>query len=313
MSIADELNDTLRTASDPEIRRDTALALLQQSKRRQYVDGALRALNSEAVLLFITDKHRDELRQVALHYFDAPPEKDKGGMIREQVLKILVNIGHPDDIDLYKRGVVIYHRQPVNDSAQNLRATALAGLATCDRTLAGIHATRLLGEEDTSQLNCEPAITAIQVLKTLGNILPVYQFIQFKGMEFERNARGEAVAEAFDALGEDFPPDLFIELATPFIDADATVSCTGIVNVLTRADNAQYLALLRDIISRTESEDLHHYALIMMGVSRQASVVNQLYELAYSAPLLMRDSYIEAIELTPESPKRAEMIAHFGR
>ena len=85
-------------------------------------------------------------------------------MLREVLTRLLVHIKHPDDADIYKLGVATYHLQPVDDVAQNLRAVALAGLAPIDPPLACLYAARLLGERHTSVFNCEPAMTAIDVL-----------------------------------------------------------------------------------------------------------------------------------------------------
>ena len=89
---------------------------------------------------------------------------NKAGMLREGITRLLVHIEHPEDADLYKLGVETYYFQPIDDVAQNLRAVALAGLAPIDLSLACIYATRYLGEPFTSVFNCEPAMTAIDVL-----------------------------------------------------------------------------------------------------------------------------------------------------
>ena len=87
----------------------------------------------------------------------AEDKRDKAGLLREALTRLLVHIEHPDDADIYRLGVETYHFQPVDDVAQNLRAAALAGLAPLDPPLACLYAARFLTEPQTSVFNCEPA------------------------------------------------------------------------------------------------------------------------------------------------------------
>jgi hypothetical protein len=287
-------------SESPEARRDAALKLLASSTSRQKVDSALRTLSSEAVSPFLSDEHRPILRDKAAYYFDAPPDKDKGGLIRELILRLLVKINHPDDKDLYLRGVKVYHRQPVNDSAQALRATSLVGLVSIDADLACAYAVKLLGEPDTSILSGEPSLTALSVLVTAGRLLPVYQFALRGGRLMIAAGIDEAVEKALEALSNSatFPADLFRDLCEAYLELDAPLPLRGIITGIIDTGNDDFYPLLERIITSTRQDDLHHYAVIMLGAARQPELIDILYRQARICSSDQISTYIEAVELT---------------
>ncbi len=299
MTTQAELAAQLKQAQTEAEKRSLASDLLANSRQRQYIDLALRALAQ----VQLDDSYRPVLREKALFYFMADPAKDKGGLIREAIARLLVNIGHPDDIDIYLKGVMTYHYQPVNDSAQNLRAVSLVGLAQCDTALGLLHATRLLGEEDTAQLNCEPSMTAALVLGQHGQMLPLYQFLLWRGIDFAKSARVEVVARVFELLNADFPDDLLERLILPYVEMDIPAVTSGIVNaIVDKRREALYLFLV-NIIQTTGRSELRHYALIMLAAAHDAILTEQLYELASCAPHHHIPSYIEAVEVSNGSAK----------
>lgn len=297
-----ELARLLQQATTPEATRDAALALLDATLSRQHIDEALRQLQREAIAATLTDANRPILRNKAIYYFEHP-EKDKAGMIREGITRLLVQIGHPDDLDVYLCGVLFYQHQPVNDVAQNLRAAALAGLATVNLNLACTYATRLLGEADTSVFNCEPSTTAIEVLLQGDLRLPIYQFVLHRGEAFATSARAEAVARALESLGPDFPARLYRDLAQRYIDMDEAVTQTGIIDYIINQQRDDLMDVLETIITQTRHDDLHRYGLVMLAASRQPDLISMLYRLARFSPLERVGSFIEALELTTHAER----------
>jgi hypothetical protein len=195
-------------------------------------------------------------------------------------------------------GVEVYEHQPVLDVAQNLRAASLAGLAPIDSGLACIYATKFLGEADTSHFNCEPAMTAIDVLVAHNHRLPIYQFLLLRGRDFVPQAKGEVVGKALESLGRDFPSSLYIPLAQNYLELDVPIVTIGVINHIIENRVAGLYAMLENIISETRHWDLHRAAVISLAASRDETLWALLYRMAKFAPEKYVANFIEAVELT---------------
>ncbi len=301
-----ELHRQLRRATDAEARRDIALRLLARTNSRQYLDECLRILNAEAVRATLDESHRDILRDKCLLYF-AESKRDKAGLLRESLTRLLVHIGHADDADIYKLGVATYYLQPVDDVAQNLRAVALAGLAPIDPPLACLYAARFLGESHTSVFNCEPAMTAIDVLVASNQRLPVYQFLLRGGEQMARSQRGELTGKALESLGAEFPLHLYEELITQYQALDQPTASMGIINFII-GDRAETLYdRLEQVILSTRDVDLRRYGLVMMAAARDDALGERLLGMAKLARQDDLPVFIEAVEIC-HLPEREETL-----
>lgn len=306
-----EIYAQLQSADTALDKRDTALALLSLSNSRQYIDECLRILRSEAVMDTLDYSHRGILREKALYYFD-DNKRDKGGLIREALTRLLVEIAHPDDLDIYLLGVDTYYLQPVNDVAQNLRAVALAGIAPIDRSLACLYATRFIGDEHTSVFNCEPAMTAINVLLDSDAILPIYQFLLHQGLHMAQTRRAELTAKALESLGKSFPVSLYLQLIDKYREIDVPLASMGIINYITSNRREDLYATLEDLIKDTYDMDLRRFGLVMMAAERDDRLADALIRMAHLCPLNDIPLYIEAIEVCNHR-ERDETLAGLKR
>ena len=295
MSQAD-LARRLKQFASPADKCDLALELLATTRSREYIDLALHTLVKDEVSALLGDTRRPVLREKALFYFEHD-DRDRGGLIREQITRLLITIGHPGDVDLYLKGVQAYYRQPVQDTAQNLRAAALVGLVGVDQTLGCAYAVRLLGEPDTSPLNGEPSLTAIKVLTHCGQYLSIYQFVLLLGQEYLTSGKGEIVGKALEVLGADLPQPLYVSLADQFARLDAPAASSGLINAIVEGRLADLYPLLEDIITTTRHDDLHRFGVIMLAAARDTALTALLYRLAKTTPNRI-ENYIEAVELT---------------
>ena len=302
-----ELHRELRSATCAEARRDLALRLLARTNSRQYVDDCLRALNAEPARATLDESHREILRDKCLGYF-AESKRDKAGLLREGLTRLLVHIEHPDDADIYKLGVAAYHLQPVDDVAQNLRAVALAGLAPIDPPLACLYAARFLGEPHTSVFNCEPAMTAIDVLVASNQLLPIYQFLLRGGEGMARTGRGELTGKALESLGADFPAHLYDELIAQYQALDQPTASMGIINYVIEGRAEALYDRLEEVILSTRDADLRRYGLVMMAAARDDELGERLLRLAKVARIDDLHLYIEALEIC-HLPERTETLA----
>ena len=291
-----ELFAALRETPGAERRRDFALNLLARTKSRQYLDECLRVLQSERVRATLDESHRPGLRQTCLGYF-ADDKRDKAGLLREGLTRLLVHIAHPDDADIYQRGVETYHMQPVDDVAQNLRAVALAGLAPIDPPLACLYAARFLGERHTSVFSCEPAMTAIDVLVASDQRLPIYQFLLRGGEEMARTARGELTGKALASLGGDFPLHLYADLIERYQALDQPTATMGIINWIIDGRAESLYDRLETVIQSTRDADLRRYGLVMMAAARDDELGGRLLRLAKLARMDDLPLFIEAVEI----------------
>lgn len=311
MATQAEMYAALKRATDTELRRDLALQLLDKTSSRQYLDVCLRTLLSKRVRTTLDESHRHVLREKCLSFF-ADGKRDKAGLLREGLTRLLVHIEHPDDVDIYKLGVETYYLQPVDDVAQNLRAVALAGLAPNDPPLACLYATRFLGEPYTSVFNCEPAITAIKVLVASNQRLPIYQFLLRGGVEMAQSGRGELTGVALESLGSDFPLSLYESLIEQYQAIDQPTATMGIINCIIEGRSEDLYDRLENVISSTRDADLRRYGLVMMAAARADELGERLLRLAKLARREDLPLFIEAVEIC-HLPARDEALADLRR
>ena len=290
----------LRQEENPDTARDLALQLLEMSQKREMVDAALRTLEQAD----LNDNARPILRQKAEFYFDND-HRDNGALIREKLIRMLADLGHPDDRDLYLRGVDTYEIEPfMGEVTQNLRSVSLIGLAINDPDLAYLYATKLLGEiESTSQFNGEPAVTAINLLYQHDKTLPIYEFLLLGGTEAVEAGQNEVVGKALESLGGRFPVDLYRALIDLFVERDRAVVNMGMVTHIVEHRVEALYDKLEDIITYTRHDELHNYGAVMMATSRDDAVIARLYGLAKLSSQHRLANYIEAIELIPGDDK----------
>ena len=295
-STQSELAEALRRAETAADKRDAALQLLARTNSRALLDECLRALGSPPVLATLDESSRPVLRRKCLGYY-AEPRRDKAGLLREALTRLLVHIAHPSDGDIFLLGVETYHLQPVTDVAQNLRAAALAGLAPLDSPLALLYAARFLGEEHTSVFNCEPAMTALDVLAAAEQHLPIYQFLLRAGESMARTGRGELVGKALESLGADFPVPLYAQLIAQYREIDQATASMGIINCVVEARQAALYDELESLIMQTKHVDLRRYGLVMMAAARDDDLSERLLRMARVARLDDVPLFIEALEI----------------
>lgn len=311
MTTQADLYAQLNHAETPTDKCDLALALLSETNSRQYLDECLRVLLSDSVILFLDDNHRATLREKCLYYYE-DSKRDKAGMLREKLTRLLVYIGHPDDGDIYQQGVETYYLQPIDDVAQNLRAVALAGLATVNLALASVYATKFLGDDHTSVFNCEPAMTAVEVLVRANNRLPIYQFLLHQGVLMAKTKRGELVGKAFESLGDDFPLRLYPPLIEMYQNIDMPTASMGIINMIIENRYDSLYDTLEEVILSTKDDDLRRYGLVMMSASRDDDLTHRLLRLARLAKYDHVQLFIEAVEVC-NHPERDTTLAQLQK
>lgn len=299
----------LKGEIDAERASALALELLRDHRERQVVDAALAKLKT----CVLGESARAVLRPTTLYYLDHP-ERDSGCNIRDALVRLLVEIGNPADLDIYLRGVEVHEQLLGVDVGQTLRASSLVGIAMIDPTLGNAYAIRLLADlADTSRFSGEPAMTALSLLHEQGDTTPIYLYLRMlthvPTPEFPQvKVTPEVESKALELIAGDFPAALYREVALPYIQADRAIPQVGIVSYIVANGRAELFDLMEMIVSASRHDDLHRYAVIEMAASRHTGLINLLYRLAGTCPAKRARNYIEALELTTD-PRRDEMLA----
>lgn len=301
MSSIKELAERLHETGEPAL----ALELLQATTARSHVEAALAALRR----VTLGDSARPTLRE-RFDFYAANVEKDRGATLREAFVRLLVDIGHPDDLDVYRRALAVYEGIPPTpdiDAAQMLRTAALIGVAGIDPALAQLYAVKLLSEvRDTSDFSGEPAQTALNLLVRYECWQPIYQYVMLVGEYKPEYA--DVVSRALECFPADFPAALYEAAARRFIARDQAVEQTGIVGYVVEHRRAELYPLLDSIIKTTRSGDLHRYTAIQMAAARDPALNAQLIALAKLSPLERISSFVEALELVPGSDDTVRLL-----
>jgi hypothetical protein len=298
----------LREEADPERASALALELLRDHRERQIVDVALAKLKDCSP----GESARAILRAKALYYLDNP-DHDSGCDIRDALVRLLLDIANPADLDLYLRGVEVHEQLRGVDVAQTLRASSLVGIALIDSGLGSAYAIKLLADlADTSRFSGEPAITAIGLLHEQGNTLPIYQLLlmlaQIPDPPFPQvKVAPEVESKALELMDADFPAALYREVATPYVQSDRVIPQVGIVSYLVSKRRSELYGLLETIVNATHHDDLHRYTVIEIAASREILLIDLLYRFAATSAAKRIANYIEAVELTTDT-RRDEVL-----
>ncbi len=301
MSSVKELAERLKETGDPAL----ALELLGATTARSHVEAALDALRRAA----LSDQARPVLRE-RLDFYFGNVERDRGATLREALVRLLIEIGHPDDLDQYLRGLVTYEGIPPTpsiDAAQKLRTAALIGVAAIEPDLAQLYAVKLLSEvKDTSDFSGEPALTALNLLVSYERWLPIYQYVML--VSEYKPEYADVVSRALECFPADFPAALYAAAAKRFIVRDAPVEQTGIVGYVVEQRRAELYPLLDSIARGTRFGDLHRYTVIEMAAARDRELSEMLFSLAKLSPLERVGNFIEALELVPGSDDALKLL-----
>ncbi len=286
----------LRQTSDPIEAYYLALELLAQSRQRDVIDAAIRTLEHSD----LDDRARPALREAFSYYADHPT-RDSGALIREKITRLLLNLQHPDEVDIFLRGVETYERQPVRDISQNLRTVALVGLSAIKPGLSHLYATRFLSEvDDSSGFNGEPIMTAITLLERHEVIAPIYQFLLVSGLDALEAGHNEIVGKGLESLGKDFPISLYTDLTEIFAKRDRALVNMGIISHIIDYRVKALYAKLEEIITTTRHDELHNYGVVMLAASRDETLKNLLFQLAKLGPERQIENFLEALALVPD-------------
>ena len=269
MSIIQDLH-TL--ADDPQKHADYAISLLTP---RQGLDVILASLTALSELP--SPEARLPLLKLFNQYDLNGPKHDPGAHTRRAILDALRPIALPDDVPLLLDAVTTYEFLPpeFTEEADLLRSGALLILNELDESLARYHAARLLVDGSTQEMSGEPALTAVRILESQDQLLPLYQFV----MSDSHPPLPDVVSECLRSL-TGIPNELLPTLIKRYRQTKSGVITIGLCDLLINHDSGpQELEFLATSIVAQQDLDVYRYLVIALLSPRKPILLSLLTDI----------------------------------
>lgn len=295
---ADKINRLAALESAPDEQGALALDFLEREKGLQVVQAALRVLAERPR----RDARPTLLRQYAFRDADGN-RRDPGGYIRSDILKILRQQPHPDDLPLFERGAWTYEFMPGADEVcASVRANALVAMDEIEPTLASYHCVRLLTDRHTSTMSGEPAVTAARILASRSRYLPLYAYVVGDG------TASEVISESLRSLTS-LPGSLVAPLVEKFQKSEDEIVLIGLFDlVLGHPSSAAHHDFVRHFLRTTSLEDVHRYLVTAIVAQRKQSLIADLIEIASEETNRRKQENLLEALLLLESDGRAAAV-----
>jgi hypothetical protein len=272
------MSDGLRLnslASAPDAQSDFAVSLLQPRQKRDVLLAALKVLAK-----YPNPAARESIRQL-FEYFSADGRKrDPGAFTRRAVLDAWRHVVLPADVPLILQAVNTYEFLPpgFKEDAILLRTGALMILNELDDTLAGFQATRLLVDGFSDPMSGEPALTAVRVLASQEQTLPLYLYAMQANEAALVASLPEVVSECLRSLTR-APAELIPGIIARHGKAESAIIRIGLCDLLIGHEAGvqaplapQAVAYLVDALTTMPDLAAYRYLVIAMLTSRRAEL-----------------------------------------
>jgi len=272
------MSDGLRLnslASVPDAQSDFAVSLLQPRQKRDVLLAALKVLAK-----YPNPAAREPIRQLFEHFSADGRKRDPGAFTRRAVLDAWRHVALPADVPLLLQAVNTYEFLPpgFKEDAILLRTGALLILNELDDTLAGFQATRLLVDGFSDPMSGEPALTAVRVLASQEQTLPLYLY----AMQANDAALPEVVSECLRSLTR-APAALIPGIIARHGKAESAIIRIGLCDLLIGHEagtHAQAVAYLADSLTTMPDLAAYRYLVIAMLTSRRPELTAAVLQTA---------------------------------
>ncbi len=254
-------------ADDPEAQEALAVRLLEKSKHLNVVQVALTVLQ---------ERPQPTLR-APLHakYAWCNGGRDPGGFIRAAIVHALRPMIQAADLPILYQAVATYETQGMYELCAGVRAASLLGFLDLDTDLAAMFATRLLVDPQNS-FSEEPAMTAVHVLSTIGQLPPLFAYASFP--HGSGAVLGEVLRNLTDLLG-----DLVPFLIAAHAASDDEQVLLGLYDLLlAHSARDRWRPVISDFIQTTNLIDLFGIVVMQIVASRDEPLIAELREMAES-------------------------------
>ncbi|MGH2458070.1 MAG: hypothetical protein ACRDIY_04305, partial [Chloroflexota bacterium] len=296
---SDKINRLTALESAPDEQYALALDFLEREKGLQVVQAALRVLAEHPR----RDAHPAVRRQYAFRDADGN-RRDPGGYIRSDLLKILRQPAHPDDLPLFERGAWTYEFMPGADEVcSSVRANAVIAMSEVDPALASYHCVRLLTDRHTSKMSGEPAVTAARILASQSRFLPLYAYVMGDG------AASEAVSECLRSLTS-LPESLLTPLIEKLQKSEDEIALIGLFDlILGHPASAAHHEFVRRFLRATRLEDVHRYLVTAIVAQRKQGLIADLIDQATEeANRRKQENLLDALSLIDGDARAAAAV-----
>ncbi len=245
--------------NDPQAQAAYAVTLIRPDQPRPVLQAALAVLAETP-----TPAARVPLTSLYNHLAADSRKRDAGAFLRRAVVDALRPIALPADLPLALDAVNAYQFMP-DDQAQTLRASGLLLLTALEERLARFHAVRLLADPHTSPMSGEPAITAVRVLASQDELLPLYLYV------LQSSGHGELAPIAAECLRflTGLPAALVGTLVAHCAAAGAAVQL-GLIDLLIQHQaGPQALEHLAGMLAKPQDLDVYRYLVIALLTAHQ--------------------------------------------
>ncbi len=276
------MSDGLRLnslASAPDAQSDFAVSLLQPRQKRDVLLAALKVLAKNP-----NPAAREPIRQLFEHFSADGRKRDPGAFTRRAVLDAWRHVALPADVPLILQAVNTYEFLPpgFKEDAILLRTGALLILNELDDTLAGFQATRLLVDGFSDPMSGEPALTAVRVLASQEQTLPLYLY----AMQANEAAIPEVVSECLRSLTR-APAALIPGIIARHGKAESAIIRIGLCDLLIGHEAgaqaplaSQAVAYLADALTTMPDLAAYRYLVIAMLTSRRLELTAAVLQTA---------------------------------
>ena len=276
------MSDGLRLnslASVPNAQSDFAVSLLQPRQKRDVLLAALKVLAK-----YPNPAAREPIRQLFEHFSADGRKRDPGAFTRRAVLDAWRHVALPADVPLILQAVNTYEFLPpgFKEDAIMLRTGALLILNELDDTLAGFQATRLLVDGFSDPMSGEPALTAVRVLASQEQTLPLYLY----AMQANDAALPEVVSESLRSLTR-APAALIPGIIARHGKAESAIIRIGLCDLLIGHEAgaqaplaSQAVAYLADSLTTMPDLAAYRYLVIAMLTSRRPELTAAVLQTA---------------------------------
>ncbi|MCU0501982.1 MAG: hypothetical protein MUC51_09485 [Anaerolineae bacterium] len=280
------MSDGLRLnslASAPDAQSNFAVALLQPRQKRDVLLAALKVLAK-----YPNPAAREPIRQLFEHFSADGRKRDPGAFTRRAVLDAWRPIALSVDVPLILQAVNTYEFLPpgFKEDAILLRTGALLILNELDDTLAGFQATRLLVDGFSDPMSGEPALTAVRVLASQEQTLPLYLYAMQASNATLGATLPEVVSECLRSLTR-APAALIPGIIARHGKAESAVIRIGLCDLLIGHEAgaqaplaSQAVAYLGDALTTMPDLAAYRYLVIAMLTARRAELAAAVLQTA---------------------------------